>query len=175
MKIITLILLITFLFACSTDRSPLNTELDYVQGEVAFGLIDSITLLELADYIYSLSNISIKQVSSFQYYTNLPQDSMQIIKSALESKSYVWDGMINIWYDQTSSKIMIDVWIRDFKSEDREDWELTKERFSFTHIPGNFQVGLLKVKNGREKEWIKILSNSGMFRYLEVNHFTHAS
>ena len=62
MKIIILIFLAALLMGCSTDDSIIesypNNEhsetIEYVQGEIGFGLKDSVTLMELANYIYSL-------------------------------------------------------------------------------------------------------------------------
>jgi hypothetical protein len=35
-------------------------------------------------------------------------------------------------------------------------------------------LGILKVEVGKEKEWINILSNSNLFRFVELNVISHA-
>jgi hypothetical protein len=189
MKIIMIIFFAVFLMGCSTDDSLLeinpNNEnedtvghwqgdtLEYVEGEIGFGLKDSVTLIELANYIYSLEDIYVNEVVLFQYYTRLPQDSMQIIKSVLESKSYIWDGMVYVSYIEADSSILIEFWIKDFKSGDRQNWIATKERFELIHVPYDFQLGLLKVEIGKEKEWIDKLIQVNLFRFVELNYITH--
>lgn len=181
MRIIILIYFSALVMGCSTDYSITevnpdnenNRSLGYVQGEVSFGLKDSVTLMELADYIYSLDNIFIKDVASFQYYTILPEDSMQIIKSRLEAEPYIWDENVNVSYNETDSKILIDFWIKDFKSENIQDWASLKARFSLIHIPYYFQLGLLKVEIGKEEEWINNLVDVNLFRFVELNHIDH--
>lgn len=175
MKSISFILTVAFILGCSTDNSSINgnSEISYVQGEVSFGLKDSVTLIDLANYIYSLDSISIKEVVSFRYYTFLSWDSMQTIKSTLESKAYIWSGMVNTSYIESDSKILIKFWIKDFKSENREDWLSLKGRFSLIHSPSNYQLGLLKVEIGKEKEWLNLLLNTNLFQFVELNFIDH--
>lgn len=177
MKAIPFIIVLFVFVSCSDKKeitSPESESLNYVKGEVGFGLKDSVTLNEVADYIYSLKNISIDNIVAFQYKSNLPQDSMQTIKSTFESKPYVWSGTIQTSYLNSESEVLVEFWIKNFRAEDIEDWELLKKRFQLYHSPYNSQLGILKVEVGKEKEWINNLSNSNLFRFVELNAITHA-
>jgi len=176
MKIILLIMLLSFLIGCSNKDIPNNSEkpfLDYAPGDVSIGLNDNVSLEEVANYVYSFNNISINQIVAFQYYSNLPKESMDTIKSALELKRYIWNGTIRVSYSDSLSKIMVEFWVQNFNYEDRKDWESFKEQFLLTHSPYHYQVGLLKVEPGKEYEWIQILSKSGLFTFVELNYITH--
>jgi hypothetical protein len=182
MKSISLLtlLLLTFLLGCSKNKDtiitgPENPSLNYVQGEVVVGLKDSVSLEEIADYVYSLNNISINEISSLRYYSILPKDSIQSIKSNLESKNYIWHGTVNVSYLESESKILVEFSIKDFSSNDINDWKLLKTHFRLFHSPYHFQSGVLKVENGKENEWINILSNSNLFRFVELNYIVHTS
>ncbi|OIP57078.1 MAG: hypothetical protein AUK34_10265 [Ignavibacteria bacterium CG2_30_36_16] len=178
MKAISFIIVLCFFFISCSDKkeitNPESESLDYVQGEVAFGLKDSVTLEEVANCVYSLDNISIDNIVSFQYKSNLPQDSMQVIKTIFESKSYIWGGTTKTSYSNSESKILVEFWVKSFKAEDIENWNLLKNRFRLNHSPYYFQLGILKVEVGKEKEWINNLSNSNLFRFVELNGITHA-
>jgi len=176
MKAIPFIIVLCVFISCSDKKEITNPEsesLNYVQGEVGFGLKDSVTLEEVADYVYSLNNISIDNIVSFQYKSDLSQDSMQIIKSTFELKSYIWSGTTKTSYLNSESKILIEFWVKNFRAEDLEDWGLLKNRFQLYHSPYYFQLGILKVEVGKEKEWINNLSNSNLFRFVELNGITH--
>ena len=175
MKTFLLILLATILLllcSCLKEEDSITGNLpeDYAPGEVAFGLNDSISFIQLADFIYVFNNISIKKVTFFQYYTSVSKDSMPIIKATLEAKSYIRDDAVTIFYIDSIHTVMTEFWVIDFKSEDRSDWKETKELFSLVHLPQKFQLGLLKVEQGTEKEWIKLLSNTKLFRFTELNY-----
>jgi hypothetical protein len=178
MKAISFIIVLCFFFISCSDKkeitNPGSESLDYVQGDVAFGLKDSVTLEEVANYVYSLDNISVDNIASFQYKSDLPQDSMQVIKAIFESKSYIWSGTAKISYLDDESKILIEFWVKSFNAENIKDWNLLKNRFRLNHSPYYFQLGILKVEVGKEKEWINILSNSNLFRFVELNGITHA-
>lgn len=178
MKAISFIIVLCFFFISCSDKkditNPESESLDYVQGEVGFGLKDSISLEEVANYVYSLDNISIDNIVSFQYKSNFPQDSMQVINTIFESKSYIWSGTTKTSYLSDESKILLEFWIKNFRAEDIEDWELLKKRFQLNHSPYYFQLGILKVEIGKEKEWINNLSNSDLFRFVELNGINHA-
>jgi len=170
MKVFLFTFLTAVMLSCLNDNSISGiSETDYVLGEVTFGLRDSVSLMELADFIYVFNNISIKNVTFFQYYTSVSQDSMPIIKSILEAKSYIRDDAVTISYIESNSKILVKFWVIDFRTEDRSDWKTTKARFSLVHLPQKFQLGLLKVETGTEKEWIHFLSNTNLFRFVELN------
>lgn len=180
MKIISFIISLCFFISCSdkkgiTNPGTGNKSLNYVQGQVGFALKDSVTLKEAADYIYSQKNISINEIVSFQYESNLPQDSIQTIKAVFESKPYIWSGKTKISYITGESKILVEFWIKNFRVEDIKDWQLLKNRFGLYHLPYYFQLGLLKVEVGRENEWINVLSNSNLFRFVELNYIEHTS
>ncbi|MGD9489015.1 MAG: hypothetical protein AB7W47_13395 [Calditrichaceae bacterium] len=171
MKLITLIILSVIFIGCSnTTESPSP---EYVEGDVVFGLQDSVSLEELADYVYTLDNISISDVVSFQYDSDLPQDSMETIQSVLEAQSYFRSGTVKTSWLETDSKILVEFCIQDFESEDRNDWALQTERFHLTHSPYKYQVGLFKVDKGKERDWIDVLSETLLFRYVELNTIGH--
>ncbi|MGD9897920.1 MAG: hypothetical protein AB7T22_02220 [Calditrichaceae bacterium] len=173
MKMIPWIVLAVIFVGCSNNaESPLQ---EYVEGEVVFGLQDSVSLEELADYVYTLDNISISDVVSFQYDSDLPQDSMETIKSVLEAQSYFWSGTVKTSWLETGSKILVEFWIRDFTSEDRKNWASLIERFHLSHLSYRFQAGLFDVETGKEKEWITILSDNIIFRFVELNTIGHAT
>ena len=176
MKAKYLIIILCFFISCSDKKEntyPISESLNYAQGEVIVGLKDSVSLEEVADYIYSLNNISINDIVSFQYISNLPKDSMQVIIKTLESKSYIWKGNPITPYLNSDSLIQIELWVRNFRFEDIEDWKLLKKRFQLSHIPYYFQLGLLNVEAGKEQEWVNILSESKLFRLVELNTISH--
>jgi len=180
MKIISLVLLIIFLSGCSKNNNsnitgPENPTLNYAQGEVSFGLKDSVSLEEVANYIYSFNNISIGEIVFFQYYSNFPHDSIQSIKSSLESKNYINSETLTITYDNNESRIVVKFWIKNFRKDDIKNWELLKTQFHLVHLPNEYQSGLLIIPIGKEKEWVNILSNSNLFRFVELNYITHTS
>jgi len=178
MKIVSFIIILCIFISCSDEKditSHENEPINYVQGQVVFGLQDSITLINIADYIYSLDNISIFEIVSFQYTSNLPIDSIQIINTTFESKSYVWDGTTKTSYINNEAKILVEFWIKGFTEENIKDWKLLEERFQLNHSPYYFQSGTLNVEVGKEKEWLDNLSNSDLFRYVELNGITHTT
>ncbi|RMG27386.1 MAG: hypothetical protein D6732_20115 [Methanobacteriota archaeon] len=178
MKKLNLIFLILFFISCSVDKTPLqekahngNTDSDYVPGEIAVGIKDSVSLLQFADYIYSFEHISIKEIVYYVYSSSLPKDSMMVIKNTLLTKSYIWDdGQLQLSYSNERNRILIKIWFRNFRSEDRDDWRELKERFSLTHEPFAYQTSLLQVEERTEQEWIGILSQSDFCRYVELNY-----
>lgn len=178
MKNIILILLVIILFGCSEKKSSENNLVtnpseEFAPGEVAFGINDTVSLEGFAAYIYSLSEITINSVVFFEYSLNLPQDSIQILKSLLESKHYIDSGSVSISYIEEGQKTIIKFWIGKFSSEDQSDWQSVVEQFNLSHYPNYFQLGILKVKIGKEKEWINYLSDKELFRFVELNYVTH--
>ncbi|VAX27520.1 hypothetical protein MNBD_IGNAVI01-1402 [hydrothermal vent metagenome] len=176
MKLVSFLIVLCIFISCSDDKDITSYEsqpINYVQGQVVFGLKDSVTLINIADYIYSLDNISIIEIVSFQYISSLPIDSIQIINTTFESKSYIWEGTTRTSYIDNETKIFVEFWIKDFTEEDIMDWKLLKERFQLNHSPYYFQSGVLNVEVGKEKEWVSNLSNLDLFRYVELNGITH--
>ena len=173
MKFISLILFITLLIGCSNkdQQNPLVPE--YIPGDVVIGLKENVTLEVAADYILSFKNISIYNIVSFEYYSSLPKEMMDSLKSSLEAKPYIYSGDLRVSYVDSLSKIKIDLWIVNFGIEAKKDWALTKEQFQLTHMPNPYQSGLLKVEYGKEEEWVHILSQSNLFSFVELNNITH--
>jgi hypothetical protein len=177
MKFIPLILFVTLLIGCS-NKDQQNSLVgipipDHVSGEVIIGLKENVSLEEVADYILSFKNISIYNIVSFEYYSSLPKESMDSLKTALGSKPYIYSGDLRVSYIDSLSKIKIDLWIVNFGVDARKDWEITKEQFLLTHQPYSYQVGLLKVEYGKEEEWVNILSQSNLFSFVELNVIAH--
>ncbi len=182
-KLITLIILITFIISCSNDNSPTSNfpelppvpALEYVQGIVLVGLKDSTTLTDFANYVYSLDDsISIRSVWSLNYASSVSRDSLQIIQTVLESKPYIDKNNMKITYVDSASQIQINLWVKNFLSNEREDWEAIKKRFSLIHLPYDDQNGELRVGIGREKEWKDIFSsNKSLFRYAELDYICY--
>jgi hypothetical protein len=178
MKYIIIFFLAFILFGCSEKKNSENNLLtnpseEFAPGEVAFGIKDSVSLERFAAYIYSLNDITINSVVFFEYSFNLPQDSLQILKSLLESKQYIDSGTVSFSFIEEEQKSIIKFWIGKFTSEDQSDWLSIVEQFSLSHNPNYFQSGILKVKVGEEKEWINYLSSKELFRFVELNYITH--
>jgi hypothetical protein len=177
MKFIPLMLFITFLIGCSNKdlQNPLVgiPMPDHVPGDVIIGLQENVSLEEVSDFIFTFNNISIYQIVSFEYYSDLPKERMDILKSSLEAKPYINSGTLRVSSVDSLSRIKIAFWIGKFSIDDRKDWALTKEQFLLTHEPYPYQVGLLKVEYGKEEEWINILSQSNLFSFVELNVITH--
>jgi len=178
MKILIFIGLLVFIFyGCSENKSSENGFLinnppadEYASGDVAFGLQDTVSLEYFAAYIYSLSNISIDEIVFFQYSSFLSQDSIQILKSVLESKPYIDSRSHHIFYIQNGTEIIVEFCIKNFKSEHQSDWDSVIDQFNLSHYPNYFQLGILKVEVGKEKEWIDYLSDNELFRFVELNY-----
>ena len=175
-KLIYAMILMIIFTGCQKDLFPVGAEekINYAQGEVSFGLKDSVSLLQLADFVYSMENISIKSMVSLQYSSSFPPDSGFVIKNALESKPYIRNGTVRPLFTLPDSVLIFDFWTGEFRAEDRDDWYATKERFKLHHVPYNFQTGLLKVDIGREKAWVKRLSKVSLFRFVELNYIHYA-
>lgn len=176
MKQILFTIIILIFIGCSKDNAPFETEpLDYMPGEVAFGLRDSVSLSQLADYVYALEKISIKSVVSFIYRSRLSQDSLSALRTALEAKTYIENGTLRLVFSLPDSVAEVEFWIKDFKNEDRADWRVTVNRFRLQHYPQRYQLGVLKVEIGTEEEWIKELQNTNLFRFVELNYISRIS
>jgi hypothetical protein len=178
MKFILLIILATLLIGCSNNKISNDTLVEapimnHVPGDVSIGLNDNVSLEDVANYIYSFNNISINSIVGFQYYSDLPKERMDTLKSVLESKTYILNGTLYTYYIDSLSKIMVEFSVGKFCYADSKDWESLKEQFLLTHLPYHYQGGLLKVEPGKEYEWIQILSKSGLFRFVELNYITH--
>ena len=178
MKNIISILLAIILFGCSEKQNSENNLLtnpseEFAPGEVAFGIKDTVSLERFATYIYSLNDITINSVVIFEYSFNLQQDSLQILKSLLESKNYIDSGTVSFSSIEEEQKTIVKFWIGKFNSEDQSDWLSIVEQFSLSHYPNYFQSGILKVEVGEEKEWISYLSDKELFRFVELNYITH--
>jgi hypothetical protein len=178
MKFILSIILSTLLIGCSSNKISNNTLveaplMDHVPGDVSIGLNDNVSLEDVTNYIYSLNNISINSIMGFQYYSDLPKERMDTLKSALESKTYIMNGTVYTSYIDSLSKILVEFSIGKFSYADIRDWESFKEQFLLTHLPYHYQGGLLKVEPAKEYEWIQFLSKSGLFRFAELNYITH--
>ena len=178
MKSIIFLFLAILLVGCSENKSSDTDNLitntptnEYAPGEVAFGLQDTVSLEHFAAYIYSLSDISIDEIVFFQYSSFLSPDSVQILKSALESKPYIDSNSVSITYTN-GTEIIVKFWIKDFKSGYQSDWLSTMNQFNLAHYPNYFQAGILKVEVGKEKEWINYLSNEEIFRFVEPNYIS---
>ncbi|MBZ0181575.1 MAG: hypothetical protein K8F60_03900 [Melioribacteraceae bacterium] len=179
MKNIILILLALILFGCSEKKNSENNLVtnpseEFAPGEVAFGIKDSVSLERFAAYIYSLNDITINSVVFFEYSLNLPQDSIQILKSLLESKQYIDSGSVSVSYIEEAQKTILKFSIGKFNSEDQSDWQSLVKQFNLSHYPNYFQLGILKVRVGKEKEWINYLSDKELFRFVELNYVTYA-
>ena len=179
MKIFLFIVLIALFSSCSKPNNtnivePINHQANYVKGEVAFGLRDSVSLEIFANYIYSFDNISIKEITFFQYYSIFPRDSLHLIKSVLESKNYIKSRTVNVFYKSNESKIVAKFWINNFSKDDIKDWTLLKSQLHFVHLPNKYQDGLLKTPIGKEKEWMNFLLKSNLFSFVELNYIWYA-
>ncbi len=177
MKIILIVIFAILLFGCSNKNNNVtgieSTSPNYVQGEVVAALIDSVTLDEFADYIYSLKDISINDIVFYNYYSTFPRDSLQIINSTFKLKAYISEGETITTYLDSLSEIRIKFWIKNFNSNDIRDWKTLKERFQLVHIPDPSQLSLLNVTPGKEKEWLNILSNSKLIKNVSLVGITH--
>ena len=118
MKSIIFLFLAILLVGCSENKSSDTDNLitntptnEYAPGEVAFGLQDTVSLEHFAAYIYSLSDISIDEIVFFQYSSFLSPDSVQILKSALESKPYIDSNSVSITYTN-GTEIIVKFWIK---------------------------------------------------------------
>lgn len=178
MKNIILFLLVITLFGCSEKKSSENNLVtnpseEFAPGEIAFGIKDTVSLESFAAYIYSLNDIAINAIVFFEYSLNLPQDSIQILRSELESKHYIDSSSVRISYLGEEQKTILEFSIGKFSSEDQADWQSLVEQFNLSHYPNYFQLGILKVKVGKEKEWVNYLSDKELFRFVELNYVTH--
>lgn len=179
MKIILFLIFVTIISGCSNFNNsniigPINHPNDYVKGDVVFGLRDSVSLTNFANYIYSFKNISIKEITFLQYYSNFPHDSLEAIRSALEAKNYIKPNKVNVFYKSAESRIVAEFWINSFSKDEIKDWTLLKSHFHLIHIPNKYQSGLLKTPVGQEKKWMDILLKSNLFRFVELNSITYA-
>ena len=170
MKPIVFVIVLFVFIGCSNkgDITSIGFQQLYSPGDVVFGLEDSVSLDEFANYIYSLNNIFIGEVSRFRYKTEFPQDSLQIIKSVLESKLYIRSYVTKVTFLNDESKILVEFRVKNFGAEDIKDWESLTERFQLQHSPQMFQLGILKVEVGKENDWADYLSNSKLFRFFFI-------
>ena len=178
MKKLILVSIVLLVFIGCSDKGIIIDPFfgqNYYPGDVVFGLKDSVSLDEFANYIYSLNNIFIGKVSRLRYKTEFPQDSLQIIKSELESKLYIRSDVSKVTFLNDESKILVEFRVKNFGAEDIKDWESLTERFQLQHSPQMFQLGILKVEVGKETEWINYLSNSKLFRFVELNYIMRAN
>ena len=165
----TLFVILIFMTGCIFE----SDDTEYVSGQVVAGIRNNVSLETLADYIYTLENVSIKSVAKFQYYSTLAQDSLLAIQQAFESKSYIDTRTINIVYNEDEDRLDIDFWVNDFCNEDRSDWTSLINRFDLQHISFDFQGGLFSVEIGKEKSCITKFLLSGYFKFAELNYVVH--
>jgi hypothetical protein len=169
LKNITFILLTVLLIGCYNDNGINVSRPDYIPGELVFMLKDSVSLEEFADYIYSINYISIESISALQYTSTLPADSVEIINSVIKSRAYIYSEFLSTRYLSSEKKILIEIWLKSFNSENLSDWKSISARFGLLHRPNHSQIGTLNVPAGQEKIWINYLSQTNLFNSLEQN------
>ena len=174
MKLLPFFIFLTLVIGCS-DINPVKPTEDYYKGKVAVLLEDSTSIEDVNNLLSSFDYISIDRINSFQYYSDFPIDSAQTILLAFESKQYLQNTTTDVVNINGQSKLLIDFWLTNFTSEDIQDWSKTKTRFKLTHNPHYGQIGTLGVEEGQEKEWVNILSNSKLFKVVELDYiyYTH--
>jgi len=179
MKLISILLLAILLAGCYNDRGinfpfpELNNyhngkSGNYVPGEVACFLKDSVSLERLADTIYSYNNISINTVTGLQYTSALSPDSAATIDSVLKSRTYLNNLQVRVSYLQSGEQMLIQFGVSSFTQSDISDWNSLVVRFDLAHAPSNSQTGQLNVPTGQEQKWINSLWQTRLFIRLEL-------
>jgi hypothetical protein len=161
------------LFSCTdTSTEPTQENKTFIEGNVGFGLNDSISFEQLIDTIYSFGKVYKIDIVTIQYTTELSKDSLQFIKDHLIAYTFI-DSATTLKYDDSKSEWLINFWIFNFRENNIFDWFQLLQDLQLNHKVYSFQVGLLEVEPGKEKYWIDELLKINLFRWVDYNYITH--
>lgn len=168
----------TFLFniSCSDNTTEIDNSLQFMKGDVIVG----ITSQAEAATVFALMNefeLCIAQMSGFDYFSPLPQDSLESLLQYLSSISYLNKNGFGpfVFYSETHKKITILPSFYDMNLTNQTDWLNNLDKMGLIDCKGNFKNLLLKVPEGTEISWIKKLKEYDIVLWAELNYLTHTA
>ena len=157
-------------FGCEEEIiKPTNNFKTYVEGEIVVGLKKDLSFEEFIDTVFAVNEIYGIEVSNINYSSDLPENERNFLEECLSSYGFI-DRYTTLKYNSDENRWEIEFWISGFVKENIEDWHQLLKDLNLKHIPNRFQSALIRVEKGKETTWIENLSNSNLFRYVELNY-----
>ena len=169
MKHLTLLLPFTILaMGCIKVQQREYPIGDNTPGYILIEFNDSTTIQAATDICFK-ENIQAHEIGGFSYWSAMPPDSVEAIKSAFSSRNYIDKNSINSAVNKVaySDQVVVTApvfW--DITKEDVDDWTLLEGRFQLTdHFypvnpaePGMPASITAKVPEGQERIYMSYLA-----------------
>jgi hypothetical protein len=163
--------------ACD-DEAPTNPikPNEYVKGELVVGIVPQ-TEISSAFELMNQFNLAIDHISGFEYYSPLPQDSIEYLTQYLTSIPYLnYQGFgPNVFYHELENKVIILPYFSNMNLTNQLDWLIQLDILELTESDSDFANMLIKVPIGEEKYWREELKKSEIVEWVELNYITHIS
>jgi hypothetical protein len=168
----------SFLFniSCSDNTTETDNSLQYMKGDVIVG-VTSQTEVEAVFDLMNEFELSIDQMSGFDYFSPWPQDSIESLIQYFSSISYLNKNGFGpfVFYSETDNKITILPLLYDMNLINQTNWLNNLDKMELIDCEGNFKNLLLKVPEGTEMSWVKKLKEYDIVRWSELNYITHTT
>ena len=154
------------------DSSTLNIELSwsskYVLGTLLIGFTDSTTVESVFHLISSLG-LTIKSLSCFTHESNLPVDSLSLVRSILGSKPYLTETDYTIYV--YNGVIRIVGGFKNLDSTSMADWMQTKSQLRIVSALSPYNYATVHAEEGQEIIWVRNLRIYPMIKWLDLDWF----
>jgi hypothetical protein len=146
-------------------------EPEYVKGQVIVQFHDQVPFDRAYRVVDSLS-LEVNAIHNFGYYVEVIEDSLESIRSVLNSKEYLKNNGLTYGMRYRDSTVYINTRFFDFNKIDAEDWFETKAALKLIDDlnNGGFKWGVLNVPEGEENSWVDELNQISIFSSAELNH-----
>ena len=110
-------------------------------------------------------------MSGFFYTSPYPKDSLSILISYLNTKSYIntRDFSASAYVHFQTGIINVTTFFFDMNSTNQQDWINTKNLLKLFNTQGDTKDIVLKVPVGQEKYWLNALKQNNIVKWTELN------
>ncbi len=148
---------------------PKSNLKSYVEGEIVVGWKKNLSLEEFIETVFNENEINVIEAGNVNYVSGLPETAGKVFEEQLSAFPFI-DRTTTYNYNKELKRWEVEFWISGFVKENIKDWNTLLCRLQLKHSPNGFQSGLIKVIKGKEKKWIKNLSQSELFRFVDLNY-----
>ena len=155
-----------------TDPLTVSIELSpvyrYEAGTVLAGFKDSITV-DSVFHLFSSLGLTIRRLNGFDHQSNLPADSLPMVREVLKSKPYLNETDYTVFAYNGVIKIVGG--FNNLDSTKVADWCDTGTRLKISSVPSPYRDGEIHTQDGQEIVWVRSLRGYPMIRWLELNYY----
>ena len=155
---------------CSKNEES-EPENDFVAGEVLITPKDSIPLENLFNSLNAYNeDFEIVYLYKYEYLIDNPTFNKEHYSDIIASKEYLKNGNLVSTVNQLETKMKFTIRFFNMNNEKVIDWVNSQNEMNLKLIESSFMLGLLKVEDGAETDWVEKLSSNPHIKFAQLNH-----